>query len=369
MSLGLRPIARSLRTAVRAKRYGRPTGEVSNSNYVWRYPERWRGIAPVSEPPQSPGRCFGPVVAEFEAIAPIPELGVAFVPNGTVLGRDGWVFTDNGLLLTDCAWPRRPAHPRCVPPAFGRTSHFRGTCLNLTSDWASINYAHFIFDCLGRYGLFLQTGMDPKDVDHIYCPAPDSALTRELMERLGVPLDKCVWANEHPQITADVVLATSYPGSRYNYPKWLLDFLRGARRPRGDGAKRIYVPRGKDRNISNEEEIRDLAHNFGFVVYDHTKMGGHDFFVDAELIMGPHGAGLSNAVFAPTGCQLFDMMPSDLTLPFCRGVTEPIGVHYNYLIGKSSQMRPPGQFGPSPYDFWVDPDQVRAALQTLTATS
>jgi capsular polysaccharide biosynthesis protein len=297
----------------------------------------------------------------------MPELGVVFVPNATVLGRDGWVFTDNGLLLVDCAWPRRPAHPRTVPETFGKTHHLRGVCLNLTTDWGTVNYAHFLTDCLGRYGLFLRVGMDPKDVDHIYCPAPDSALTRELMERLGVPLNKCVWANEHPQITADMVLAPSYPGSRYNYPKWMLDFLRVARRPTGEGAKRIYVPRGKERNISNEREILDLARSFGFVVYDYTKAGGHDFFADAEVIMGPHGAGLTNALFAPAGCQLLDMLPSDMLLPFYRAVAEPVGVRYNYLVGESEQMRPPGQFGPSPYNFWVDPEHARTALETLTA--
>jgi capsular polysaccharide biosynthesis protein len=253
-----------------------------------------------------------------------------------------------------------------MPKTFGKTLHVHGTCLNLTTDWGSINYAHFLVDSLGRYGLFLQLGMSPADVDHIYCPAPDSAFTRELMERLGIPLNKCIWANEHPQITADIVLATSYPGSRYHYPKWLLDFLRSARRPNGEGARRIYVPRGKDRNISNQDEILAIAASFGFVVYDYTKAGGHDFFADAEIIIGPHGAGLTNSLFAPAGCQLLDMLPSDMILPFYKAVCEPVGVGYNYLIGKSAQTRPPGTFGPSPYDFFVNPSDFRAALETLT---
>jgi hypothetical protein len=368
ISLGLRPIARSLRTAVQATRYGRPTGEISNREYVSRHPELWRGMVREPEAPPTAGRRFGPTVANFKPIAPRPELGVAFVPHGTVLGREGWVLTHNGLLLTDCAWPRRPETPRTLPETLGKARHLQGTCLNLTTDWGSANYAHFLLDGLGRYALCLHIGMDPKDVDHIYCSTPDSVFTRNLMERVGIPLNKCIWSNEEPQITADMVFATSYPGSLFNYPKWLLDFLRGARRPSGEGAKRIYVPRGKERNISNQRDILELARSFGFVVYDYTKAAGHDFFADAEIIMGPHGAGLANAVFAPAGCQLLDILPSDMTLPFYRAISEPIGVHYNYLVGESEEMRPPGVFGPSPYNFWVEPEHVREALATLTVS-
>jgi hypothetical protein len=313
-------------------------------------------------------RGFGARLAPFDQVWPSPPVGMLWVPDGLIRGPHGWVFTSDGQFLADCAWPNQESqHPRNLPRSFGKGRRLRGTCLNLATDWGGNNYGHFLFESLGRYGIFERSGIDAKAIDHIYCPAPDSDLTKDLIQRLGIPLEKCVWTEEEPQVSADMVLATTFPGSRYNYPPWLLTFLKQGRGGDGQGARRIYVPRGNVRNVSNLDEVLEVLRSFEFEIYDFTRQGGHHAFAEAEVVVGPLGAGLSNFVFCKPGAQVLEILPSDSPFPFFHIKVEGAGMHHSYLVGESLGARPPGSHGPSPYDFRVDPEELRFALQQLTS--
>ena len=365
MSLGLRPIARSLRTIAQAARYGRPTGEVSTEEYARQYPDRWRPVVPPELPVRIPPQQLGPEAALFEPLGAIPELGVMEVPQGLVMGPHGWVFSSTGHLLVDCVWPYRATQPKVLPKAFPKPRHLRGTCLNIASDWTTTNYGHFMMDGLSRYRLFTMSGIDPQSIDYIYAPKADSDLTLQLMRRLGIPLEKCIWAQEEPCIRADVVLAPSFPGARHNYARWVVDFLRTARDTNGRGARRIYVPRGKARNISNEGEILDVLRDFDFEIYDFTRFAGFEFFADADIVVGPHGAGLTNIAFCKPGTTIIDIIPSDHVYTFFYTIAASGDLNYNYILGRSAERRTV-KGGTSPFDFWVDPEVLRTALKGLT---
>jgi hypothetical protein len=356
-----------VRARLETARFGSPQGQWSIRDYAERYPDFWRPVLPASTRTLGPARHFGAKVAIFEQLTPSPELGVLKVPDGVIVGQHGWVFTSTGQYLIECAWPTRNGDPRKKPDSFRQVRHLRGTCLNLASDWSNKNYAHFVFDSLGRLDLVEKAGLSLKDIDHFYCPTPDSDFTRELIRRLGVPVERCIWADDGVQLRADMVIATSFPGSRFDYPRPLLDRLNRAAGKSGAGPKRLYVPRGELRNLSNRSEIEAILREFDFTTYDCAKQAGHDAFADAEIIVGPHGAGLSNLVFSKPGAKVLDLMPSDFILPFFHAKAEAMGRDYSYILGRSEGVRPPDFFGPSPFNFWIDPSELRSALEELLA--
>jgi hypothetical protein len=78
--------------------------------------------------------------------------------------------------------------------------------------------------------------------------------------------------------------------------------------------KRIYVGRkAKRRNISNENHLITMLSHLGFRHYYLENMPFGDqvnLFKYAEIIVGPHGAGLSNIVFSEVHFKLIELFPS-----------------------------------------------------------
>ena len=81
---------------------------------------------------------------------------------------------------------------------------------------------------------------------------------------------------------------------------------------KGGQPERIYVSRrGVEsyRILQNEDEVELAMTRLGFVVVRPQELSFDNqvaMFARARVIAGPHGAGLTNAVFAPPGCLIVD---------------------------------------------------------------
>jgi len=80
------------------------------------------------------------------------------------------------------------------------------------------------------------------------------------------------------------------------------------------GAKgKIFISRkGATRSPKGIFEIEEVFRNRGFQIYnaeDFSFAVTIQMFQDAHLIVGIHGAGLTNMVFAHTGCQIVELAP------------------------------------------------------------
>jgi capsular polysaccharide biosynthesis protein len=133
------------------------------------------------------------------------------------------------------------------------------------------------------------------------------------------------------------------------------------------GSRRLYVSRtaATARRMANEPAIIDLASGFGFEVVDPAMLdlrGQVETFADAACILGPHGAGLVNAAFAPPDVDLIELRPlnrpeqSPMTNESFRRLAALMGLPYGALVFENA----PGA------DSWsVDIERVRRLLQRL----
>jgi hypothetical protein len=76
----------------------------------------------------------------------------------------------------------------------------------------------------------------------------------------------------------------------------------------------IYISRedAQFRKICNESEIRLYLQKKGFVCVTLTGksiLHQADFFSGAQIIIGMHGAGMTNMLFAPKGCRIIEILP------------------------------------------------------------
>jgi capsular polysaccharide biosynthesis protein len=60
-------------------------------------------------------------------------------------------------------------------------------------------------------------------------------------------------------------------------------------------------------------------------------------FSQAEMICAPHGAGLTNLLWCPPGCQVLELCASNFLNGVYEGLAECVGANYRYLIFEADQ--------------------------------
>jgi capsular polysaccharide biosynthesis protein len=174
-------------------------------------------------------------------------------------------------------------------------------------------------------------------------------------------------------LRAEIVLAPCLPNPDLIAPRWTTDWLRAHLPARATAGKprRLYVTRGSRRNsrrLSNEAEVWPLLERRGFTRLDPGTVGVQeqiDHFAAAEVVVAPHGAGLSNLVFAPPGVRVLELFHPRYVNPCFWTIADNVGADYRYLVcGRDT--RPPG----APMhgvlsDIVVEPERLQRALDAL----
>ena len=97
----------------------------------------------------------------------------------------------------------------------------------------------------------------------------------------------------------------------------------------GNDRLRLYISRGDNTNqrvLLNEPELLNRLVSRGFRSIELSKLSFDeqvDLFARAEAVIGVHGAGLSNLVFAPPGCLVMEIAGQS----YCPTMFEEISAH------------------------------------------
>ncbi len=340
----------------------KPDRSLTTAAFVAATGARW-DLVRVAETVDRPAPIqFGPRAADFATrMEAIPDLGVLHASRVSIVGPNGLAVTDDGRVLSDLSFwhgfPEGIARSAATP-----VRRVRGTLVSLASDHATTNYGHYLMDALPRLDLLERAGISLGDADHIYCAVPNRRAIR-LLDALGVPQERRIYAEQGVAIRAERCILPSYPGARRNYPPWVADFLRDRLSvPAGPPRRRLYVPRSTHRRISNLEELRPVLDANGF----ETFQAGADedprhAFAEAAVVVGGHGAGLSDLAFCRPGTAVLELLPDSHPMPFYATLAGSAGLRYGYLLGEG--IAPTDRLPRSRWDFRVDPDLFREALE------
>jgi capsular polysaccharide biosynthesis protein len=125
--------------------------------------------------------------------------------------------------------------------------------------------------------------------------------------------------------------------------------------------RRIYVSR-KDtrrRRVANELALLPILTKYGFEVVAPGTLPFADqigLFAGAGVIAGPHGAGLTNILFAPRQGKVLELFPANAVRSDYFLLSVSLGLTYRALIG--------GEGGRKDW-FDVDPEQLDSRLHAL----
>ncbi|NER78677.1 MAG: glycosyltransferase family 61 protein [Leptolyngbya sp. SIO1D8] len=109
--------------------------------------------------------------------------------------------------------------------------------------------------------------------------------------------------------------------------------------------QRIYIsriqcstktPNGRGRHVENENQLMEKLSQYGFKKYLLENLSFEEqkiLFYDAEIIVSPHGAGLSNLIFADK-TSVLELHPRDIITPTFYYLCKSLGCNYKYWSGK-----------------------------------
>jgi hypothetical protein len=321
---------------------------------------------------------------------------VAKVKGATLFGAEGMILLPDGRYLLQTVW--YPAQLTLHPQYYRRSSHLvkeiKGVYHPLIRYW-SRSYYHWMTETLPT--LHGMEAFFPPETRHII-PGPASKFQRESLELLGIDASRYVEIPiEESWKVAELVISppatTSFASDedpfagvrRYSFRepghfmgpfnhspdglRWIAKCLVEAAYARraADTAlpRRIYITR---RNAGcrrlNEAELAEVLERNGIVTCELEAMplaAQVLLFHHAELVVAPHGAGLSNLMFCKPGTQVIEVFEASVIRLCYWAISDLFRLNYHFLVGSTVASA-----GSEP-DISVDPTELACLLERTIA--
>jgi hypothetical protein len=282
-----------------------------------------------------PGFGTGPGT-EFEQ----PEAYVAQIPNASVIGGWGTVFTDNGYALWDIARCERSERFDLTSPDMPVVNrqeihaNFSEAADDvipegiLLQSWFASNWHHWLIEHLPRLALIEKMVIPASvpiliDVRALEVPQIVDALaafdqsghpvigltpgTKYDVGNLYVP--SCLFGTG-PNLRGSYVVETGDVTIHREAITWLRDRFTPSEYP---GNRRVYIDRRAKMapvRLRNGDEVRAVFEEFGFETVSPgnlTFVEQRAVFGNASIIAGESGAAMTNIIFAPRSTKMLVM--------------------------------------------------------------
>lgn len=266
-----------------------------------------------------------------------------FVTTGKswrVWGNQGAVITDKNELFVDVSREfYNKTHSIFNQFKLIEPEELSGQTAVLAASGGTVYY-HWMFDILPRISFLKQSGgFDKIDYFIINC-IPDKYQT-ETLERAGIDAAKIIRSNNHWNfhIKAENLIVPSLV-SPMDCPSLeaclYLRQLYTSEIEKAGASTKIYIQRLTGRKVINEDELLDYLKPLNFEVVNPEKLSvaeQAEIFGSADIVIGPHGAGLTNIVFCKPGTMVIDLFAAEWVNPCYWIIAEHLNLKYGYLAG------------------------------------
>ena len=245
-----------------------------------------------------------------------PATYVATISQGRVAFDYGVTLTPHHTLLADVSPPLGgppSGHTVLFDKRLSRSIRVSGV-VAVVSSTAHQRYFHWMFDVLPRFDLLRRAGICPDK----YVVNTELPFQHETLNLLGIDRDKLISPSRRTHIKADELLIPSLPGRIGFVTTRSCHFLRATflqSQLTKQGSRLLYITRADSltRRVANEAELINRLSQYPFEVIELDKKSvaeQGDLFADARMVVGPHGAGLTNLVFCREGTAVIEFMPN-----------------------------------------------------------
>lgn len=212
------------------------------------------------------------------------------------------------------------------------------TCVlgNRNSD----NYYHWMNDVLPRLAVLQKSGVNISSIDHFIVSKLKHAYQFETLAAFGIDESRLTYIGKNVYFSCDECVLASYGSNTLGLGQgaWNPAFLKMSFLTNYDNEsnKKIYISRADSstRGIENEACLKIYLKSIGFICIQLESMSVRaqaKLFNSASVILGPHGAGLSNIAFCNPDTTIIELY-KDHIAPCFWTISQAMGfrhcVHY-----------------------------------------
>ncbi|WP_049926535.1 glycosyltransferase family 61 protein [Natronomonas moolapensis] len=291
---------------------------------------------------------------------------VCEVPDATLLGPTGPGVTTEGRVVVDTvATP--PLGPRRTGVTLAKSMRANGLGRTLgvlsgggtTPDrrfelatlavppW--LNYYHWTMECLPRIRLLERYGAETGRYPTLLVPPDPPGWVAESLSMVDYGGDVARFGDGVAAV--ETLVVPTFPDPTPAECEWLRDRMRPSKPARvgqkagsaranaidTDGGERVYVARGDAtvRRVANRDELQGVLDRYDIDTYLPGELSVREqvaLFSRADLVVGPHGAGLTNIVFGED-LAVIELFGGKQIATFDR-LAAALGHTYAYLEGE-----------------------------------
>lgn len=214
----------------------------------------------------------------------------------------------------------------------------------------AMNICHFLLDRLTRIAIYERAPVRPGK----FFLVDDYPYYRDIVARMGFADRIVIPESKRISIRAPQILFSSNIAADFRHPahycaRWAMDFLRRALdvdEPAGRPWRRLAISRAdtRGRKILNWDEVVPVLGRYGFEVVELATLSTQAqiaLFRDCSHVVGVHGAGLTNVLFAPRNCSVLEILPPLVATQAYWLIASSLGQHYTALIADDPEMQRP----------------------------
>ncbi len=217
-------------------------------------------------------------------------------------------------------------------------------CVSLVAEDAGKNYWHWIQTSLGKLSIIQNVTSFDKCIFIIN--SFNNNFVKSSLLAMGIESKNCVeLVDRSVQCKKLIVSSKLYDGDA----KSLL-YLRERLRKKDTESKRVYISRlgATMRRIENEDEVFEVLRKMGFTFVRCEKMSFNEqvnLFSNADFIVGAHGAGMTNALFAKNNAKILEIRNRDYQGLCYYKMCNNLGMGYYNLYGTGHYVKKIEEFG------------------------
>lgn len=274
--------------------------------------------------------------------------GISYDYNGAIVDSEGFLLYEYSTYntLNTNVWDAQKIKIYAFDNFTPNIINVNGKVGVVTTIWGQDNYYHWMFEELPRFYLLQQTGVE---IDYYLSNYAMTKFQIDTLKSIGIDTNKIISSSENYAIQADELVIPYAPAFDSGYvPRWICDFIRSIHIEKAKDIKtnapRIYIARGNvtHKKVINEEALLPILEDNGFKICYMEKYSQEEqaaLFYHAEVIVAPHGAGLSNLVYCQEGTKVLEIFnPAYVPVMFwC--ICSQMNLDYYCSLGNRTEIK------------------------------
>ena len=204
----------------------------------------------------------------------------------------------------------------------------------------SDNYYHWLVESLPRWPILQAAGW--REYDFVLLHNRPCRFQEETLDWLGVPAGVRLRCSKNFIHQFERLVVPAMPFAQRTIPSWVGPWLRSLVPPAPTGPEKVYLSRrdAGGRQLAGEAELEAALGGRGFVSLQPEQLSVAEQarrLGSARFVVGPHGAALTNMVFAPAGALVVEFFHPQHKNRCYENLAAACGHRYASLDGEATE--------------------------------